>query len=697
MFGDPPAKLYDRFTADLTWRAKELERTMKPILAEGELWQDTSWTTGEPALSPDGSKMAIVLRGKDEPSRLLVWDPRPDLEAQKKWDESIEKIRKEDPEDSPGVRTKPFPHKELSRMPLAAAKEPTNPRWMPDGKSILFTSYEPDTDGFYSPDLYLWTPESGEVRRVTKGAHVKEADPFPDGRRAVAVQSRFGATGLAEVDLTSGGITSLREPSVEVVYSQPRVSPDGTRLVTVRHADGAWSLAVMDLNSTGESTIRIPDGALPSFPAWSRDGRGIFASIAAGGFIDIHRSDPGLKEMGIPMTRMMGGAIAAEPTPDGKGLYFLSLEPDGLDVRYIPAEPDGPMAAVAIPDPSLGPAVRPVPSTGSTFKDEAVGASKPYGGGRQEFSFLFGGHWTSYTEAWEAGVRGGDVLGRWDYFAIYSYTPGKGFAGGALAAAYRGWPVELTLHYFYVDDHLGSRLVNHYEGVELRGSKEWKYRMSAMIVQAGVLEERRRVYEWFGDYGHTYRLGFVQGALNGNHPIGEWDFPAALLVRHEWGAIPDILSDHFQRDEIAGTVGVHYSDTALSVKWTRRTQTFIPLFTEGLTFGGIQTSVLPESFYYGQILSPAFYQGPSISNECERIISKLEIAGLPVFYERDRFGTVGRWGDWISFAGLEWYMTSGPLAIARLPGLHLTLGGAYIFDAPQEGKTRFWLGLSWTP
>jgi hypothetical protein len=699
VFGEKPQKLYDRFTAELTWKAVELGRRMKPFLAEGGLWQDTSWTTGEPALSPDGTKMAIVLRAKDEPSRLVVWDTQPDPEAQKRWDEDIARIRKTDPEDVPGLRTKPFPAKVLFKLHVAAAREPINPRWLPDGKSILFTSYEPDLDGFYSPDLFLWTPENGTVRRITRGAHVKEADPFPDGKRAAAVQSRFGANGLVEVDLTSGEVEPLHGSSVDVIYAQPRVGPDGTRVAVVMHANGAWSLMLMDLDQKLESLIPIPEGAIPSFPTWSRDGKSLYASIAAEGFINVHRFEINGSTPPQQVTQTMGAAMAPEPDPSGKGLYFLSLEPDGLDVRYIAFDQAVLLSEGTTANPEFAPAVRPVPPEGLEFLPESVGASKPYGAGRQEFSLLFGGTYAPGARVTEIGVRGGDVLGRWDYFAIYSHAPDKGPDGGAFALAYRGWPVEIKLHVFDVDDHLGSWFVNHYRGAEIRTTKEWTLRKGALNLQAGMLEERRRIYEWFGDYGNQYRLGFLQTKAYGMHPLGEWILSGDLFLREEWVRISGNGTHRFSRDLFEAETGVRHGGSSLSFQWRRHHVRNGISFTDDLTFGGVAFSVLPESAYYGWIQCPAFEPKPA-THEHEGFGVRLELAGIPLFYERHRFESphgVVHWGSWISLAGLEWDATSGPLAIAKLPDFHLTLGGAYVFDPPLEGKTRFWISLSWRP
>jgi hypothetical protein len=86
VFGDSPADLYDRFRAEVTWKALEAERLAERRIDEaheGELWQDLSWNVGDPALSPDGKRLAIVLGSRDLPDRLVVWSTEPDEKAEK--------------------------------------------------------------------------------------------------------------------------------------------------------------------------------------------------------------------------------------------------------------------------------------------------------------------------------------------------------------------------------------------------------------------------------------------------------------------------------------------------------------------------------------------------------------------------------------------------------------------------------------
>jgi hypothetical protein len=92
VFGEAPADLYDRFRAELIWRAIEAERRLAGASREGALWQDLSWTVGAPAVSPDGQRLVIELDRKDRPSRLVVWPTAPDEEGEKKRQEKIKEL-----------------------------------------------------------------------------------------------------------------------------------------------------------------------------------------------------------------------------------------------------------------------------------------------------------------------------------------------------------------------------------------------------------------------------------------------------------------------------------------------------------------------------------------------------------------------------------------------------------------------------
>ena len=449
VFGDSPERLYGLFTAELTQRAMNIEQQSPAV--EGELWQVTPRNSGDPDVSPDGKSMVIVLRARSKPSRLVVWSTGPAFEEEKKFEERIAKILKRDPEDVAPLRTKPLPRKALHSFVAPEGGDFSNPRWMPDGKSILYSHRQPDRQGFLHHDLFRWTPESGQNDRITHLADVGDADPLPDGKSAIAVRSRFGYSQLVMVNLLTGEVTAVNEPSLDEVYSHPR----GDAYV-VHRPGGGWQLHPPLTTSHVVS------------PEWSGDA--LVATVFASGFADLHRFANGNDEQ---LTRAPGGAFQPAPSPDGR-IFFMSLEPDGYAVRVLNSSTA--LTALSLtPDPSI------THSTPVTLESREIGKAKDYGIGRQEFATIFGGAYTSSLHATEAGVRFGDIVGKLDTIAVGSLGD---IRGGALATMWRGWPVGIGAHLFSFND--GTR----HRGGELRASWRAQWPMHSLAIDGGYLADR---------------------------------------------------------------------------------------------------------------------------------------------------------------------------------------------------------------
>jgi hypothetical protein len=445
VFGEPPERLYGQFTAELTERAMAVERSEERSLREGELWQKTTRGTGDPVVSPDGSKLAFVQRNERGEAKLIIVSTGPNPE-EGKFKKRIERMLKRDPEDVAPVRTKPIPRKPLHTLKPRDGGDITSPRWTRDGNSILYTRKQPDREGFLHHDLFLWTPAAHRHRRVTHLADVEDADPMPDGQAAIAVRNRNGFSQLVIVNF-AGEVKPYNEPSLDRIFSHPRASADG-RIAWAEHDGSGW---------------RVGKIAGAFSPEWSGDK--LYATVASGGFIDIARIDDGVHLL----TRTAGAALDPAPAPDGS-LYFMSLEPDGLVIRNLKnVEPA--LSRLEPLETRLAPAIPPVIATAATFQHEPTSAPRPYGFGRPEWSALFGGSWTAYDHIDEYGVRVGDVVGRFDALAIAAS------GGGAVAATWRGWPVATTAHIFR-------------HGVEIRGNYEIHAPLTLFSVEAGGLGGR---------------------------------------------------------------------------------------------------------------------------------------------------------------------------------------------------------------
>jgi Tol biopolymer transport system component len=108
-----------------------------------------------------------------------------------------------------------------------------NPRWAPDGKTILFMSRR---DG--SGDLHTIRPDGGELQRITEHP-AEEGEPrwSRDGLSIYFASNRTGrhevwrmpATGGAAVQVTQqGGMTATESPDGRFVYYAKQGSPSAS-------------------------------------------------------------------------------------------------------------------------------------------------------------------------------------------------------------------------------------------------------------------------------------------------------------------------------------------------------------------------------------------------------------------------------------------------------------------------------------
>ena len=679
IFGDSPADLYDRFRAEITWRALEAERRTGEG-QEGELWQDLSWNVGDPAVSPDGKRLAIVLGSRDLPDRLVVWSTEPNEKAEKEWEERRKEILERDPEDVPAERTKPLPREALHTLHARDGVEPAMPRWMPDGESLLFVRFEPDPEGFLHPDLFLWAPESGEVRRITREADLRFPDPSPDGAWAVAVRHRHGFSQLVRVDLATGEVREITPPSVEEVYDRPRISPDGSRIAFVRHREGAWRLVIRELATGEEKILAPPRGGTMAAPAWGPDT--VYAVVGDRGFIDVWAFPLDGGEPG-PVTRTAGAAFAPAPSPDG--LFYLSLEPDGLDLRRIV-----PGRAAALPDlpAELAPAIRPPdPTPPEPFAAAEVPEPRPYGLGRQELLPLIGGSASSSGGTFELGVRGGDVVGRLDWLALGAISGSDEAEGGALAAAWRGWPIEMGFHLFRAAESDLDR-----RGAEL--SARWD-----RVWSGGALRLDGRTL--FGQVGSLdQEIASLSAGAALFRRRGSWWLETGIAAVQEGG---NTDGDGWSRSTGHARFTLAHDDTRLSLSWRRGTSSDVRQAFDLFQLGGSETSLLPESALAGRVFVPALPAGTLLGEEHEGQRAELALGFLPapIFFERHRlWSRGGPRGDWLSLAGLEWRWSIAPIPLGRVPGLDVRLGVAWILEDPSlelEDETRWWAVTVWRP
>lgn len=152
------------------------------------------------------------------------------------------------------------------------------PDWSPDGKTLVYQSYEKDT-----PGLWLISKDGGEKHQIHVPTQLNASPAFsPDGRTVAFCGSVKGNTEIYTVQLDGSGLKRLTEnPAID---STPRWSPNGRELAFTSNRQGSPQIFMMDLEGANVRRVSLA-GNWNDEAAFSPDGgRMAFACRNEGDF-----------------------------------------------------------------------------------------------------------------------------------------------------------------------------------------------------------------------------------------------------------------------------------------------------------------------------------------------------------------------------------------------------------------------------
>jgi len=249
---------------------------------------------------------------------------------------------------------------------------------------------------------------------------------------------------------------------------------------------------------------------------------------------------------------------------------------------------------------------------------------------------VLGGQYTAFERHGEAGVRMGDVVGRLDVLAIVG-------DGAALAAAYRGLPIEIGVHIA--------------RSSELRAT--WRATLPTMSFAAS------------GGY-------VILSRADGEGSRRRRSFASLRMTSHQRDVAAERLdlaadSAHHARATLAARAKMF----RLSLTEARRT-----------ALGGVATSVEPESLFIGRILDPALPRDFDFAEHYRG--ARAALVGGPVSLFAQRHHT----NRDLDLVGLEATFSRDPTPLVKAAGVDVTVGVARV---RQEHATRGWVALRWRP
>lgn len=148
------------------------------------------------------------------------------------------------------------------------------PRFSPDGKKLLYLSYQNRV-----PQVFILDLASGRSSLLGKFHGMSFAPQFsPDGKHVVVSIAKSGRTNIYEIELRSHRMKQLTNGSA--IYTSPSYSPDGKEIVFQSDMDGGRRQLYI-MNRDGSNIKRLTHAARSyAEPKWSINGYLAFTTVS---------------------------------------------------------------------------------------------------------------------------------------------------------------------------------------------------------------------------------------------------------------------------------------------------------------------------------------------------------------------------------------------------------------------------------
>ncbi|WP_156897126.1 TolB family protein [Ferrimonas kyonanensis] len=669
VFGQSPQRLYRRFVAETTYQALAAETHMSD--PQASLWLEHQWGLSRPALSADGSKLALLLKEQhSDGQRLVIYPTADDPKARQQWQQRQQARLRQDPEDIADIEPRVFNPTPLHQLPTRSWRM-TAPRWL-DDHTLIFSQAQQDAANNWHFDLFTWHPDSNRVRRLTHNQNLVRVAPHPDGTRALALQRQYGHNRIVEIDLSSGTLTPVVEAQGNDLLDFPAYRPDSDQISFLRHRHGQWQLI---LDQGGQQQLlalsQVNQGNFVSYPLWL-DSQTLLLTLGQANGVANYRLDLHQHQLERLTSHKL---LATAATADDQRLYFVVTDSQGQSLYRQPLNQRiGNTIALAAPS-------QPADATPQPHLSQDA---QPYGTGPQYRALAFGANLSSWQQGLEFGLKGGDPINRLRWQLMAHWDPDGHQQGLIASLRWQGWPIQVHGDLYYlqqdfqgVDGSLAPQLDERRSGAHLgvAWQQRWSDLMSLQLSTGVTLSQIDD--QSLGRNGIDQRSVYGDVAVNGRWQRGRWNSHYQLAGRASSGET-DQQQWHRYDTGVAAALG--YGDWQLSGGYQRLSLLGAPSHYDLLRLGGSDTSLTPSWLPWGQHSNPALPLSALVGQELQQWQAGLGYQAIRGFYQRYQMDD----GDSLPVYGIEYQLQGlGPYlddALPELDGLNLRLGTGWAGD-----------------
>ena len=706
VFQDSAKHLYQRFVAEYTFKALTKEQYYPENTST--LWLDLKGTVSAPSISPDGNYLAIVEQSpRNNNSRkvtLSIYSTEVNNEEQKKFDNEVKALLKDDPQDIVKKAPAVFKRKKKSSLNQVNTKGINNPRWL-NKDTIIYGATTIDRNNQKHQDLFSWHIPSNSVKQLTKNANIRRFDianintsPF-----IIAERSRFGSSQLVKLNINGQFEKALTPASVDSVYDFVRIKPqqkhhNKTDEISFAYVQTTlnkkWQLKVSTLDKVTNNIINEQIVPMPinyqflSFPEWSKNGESIFYVAGTEGETKLYQYNfiqqqltaltSGQQPISWPIALNEDQLLHLAINSQGPDVYQLSLKNNKKEHIANTTQSDiasSQLASTFVVDKA------------QILADETIGVIKPYGIGPQQGTLTLGASYNSASSSIiELGYKSSDVLQRFGWqVSITQDVINNTLSGYSGNIRWQGWPVNLSAHIYQFDlkPQQQSNSALHIDKLEEKGlhfQALYPYRHNTFTLNTIGQIKVAKLNEYSNEYA---AVGFSQSWF---HDQQTWGLRQKATLHYLSGRVENKDKETYSGSNHSLTLTGHLYDFSVGFDYSRASRST----SAGniLSLGGFNSTLIQPKAHLNKQLAPelAFYQ--QYGNDYEKLSAFIPFEGIQAFYNRykmqrkitiDSYGIKGEISNIFGFTGVN--------------NLIVDYGIAQVNEQNTKSETQAWLGL----